>query len=194
LRSCTALAPAKQPAEKGVRSCRALERERYSYACPFEAAPQLVGLDGNAAAVDLDHQPARSIRGVELGIERRVDLLKEAVDFLTPRRQEPARSQQRLRVILKPSRIAAAKLADAGLVLDTRDSGDRQLQLRPRQARKMTEERPLIPLLGGEQRRPLLKLHEDEGAHGRRQAPEDLLVRPRERCGVSGQSCVELHC
>jgi hypothetical protein len=120
-------------------------------------------------------------------------LLKEVIDFLPPRRQEPLFSQQRLRVLLKPTGIAGRDPGGAGLGLDTRNPGDSLLQIRSRQGREVIEQRALIPLLGREQRRPFLKLHEDERVHGRRETREHLSMRPRERRGVSGQSCVELH-
>ena len=120
-------------------------------------------------------------------------LPEEAIDFLPPLRQEPALAEHRLRFVLKPSGISPGHPVGARLGFHARDPGDRLLQLRPRQARQVFEQLALVPLLRSEQRGPPLKLQEDECVHGRRQTREQFPVRSRERCGVSGQSSVELH-
>ena len=46
---------------------------------------------------------------------------------------------------------------------------------------------------GRNEQRPLLQLDEHERVHRRRQTREDIAVRPRQCCGVAGQSVGELH-
>jgi len=64
-----------------------------------------------------------STRRVELCLERRVDRLKEIIDLLAPLRHEPAFSEQRLRLLLKPGGIAAADPVQTGLSPDLGDPG-----------------------------------------------------------------------
>src|SRR5262249_36269883 len=187
-RRCAALACSEQPLEKRYRSAGVCEIQGNADTCPLEAAPQFLALYGDAAAVDLDDQTSRCVGRVEHCFERRVDVAEEAVHLATPGDDEPALARQRLRLVLESRRVSFPKPRDARIRLDALDSRRGLIQIAARHARQMFEERTLIALLRGEERRPLLELDENEGVDGRRQTREHLAVLPRQRGGFAGQA------
>src|SRR5713101_6667277 len=95
------LARSEQRLEKGFGSVRPLQVQRHTHTGALEPAPQLVCLDRDAAAIELDYQATRRIGGVELCFQRGVDFLEEAVNFPTPGDNQSALSQQLLRIVLE---------------------------------------------------------------------------------------------
>jgi hypothetical protein len=114
-RAARFVARSEQRRQKPVAVARALEVERHSHTAAFEPAPQLVTLDGDVLPVDLNDDAAGRVGGVELRLERRIDLLKEGVNLAAPGDEHSAPPQQRLRFVLEARRVAFADLADAGV-------------------------------------------------------------------------------
>src|SRR5712664_1774366 len=168
------LARSKQLQEKLFGSVRPFQVQRHTQAAAREPAPQLLPLDSDAAAIDLDDQATRSIGGIELSLQRRVDFLEELVDFLPPGDAQSALSQQRLRIVLESRGIALAEPIGAGVRFDAPDPRDRLVQSASRQTREVFQERALVPLLRAKQQGPFLELDENEGVDRRRQTCEHL--------------------
>ena len=147
-----AVAAAEQRAKEGVRAAGAVQRQRDADAAPAEAAPQLLGLDGDVARVDLDDQPARPVGGMEPGIERGLDRLEDRVDLLPPARQQAPLAQGGLRLVLEGGRGPRRDAVAARLDLDARHRREQPLALGRRQAGEVLEQRTLVGALRREER------------------------------------------
>ena len=193
----------KQRLQKPVRCRCGLEIQRHAQTGGFESAPQLVPLHRDAGAIDLDHETARRVRGIEPCLDAGVDLLEKAIDGPPPLGHQPALAQQRLRLILEACRVAARDRVAAGVGFDPDDCGHRLAQLKLRGVvgdrlqtvppRQMFEQSPLVTLLGRKQRRPLLQLDEDECLDGGRQTREHFGVLLRDGGSVTDQPGIKLH-
>ena len=132
---------AKQLPEELFGAPGRVQVQRHADAGAFEAAPQLVALDRDAAAIDLNDETPRCIGGIEPGLERRIDGPEEPVDLAAPGDLQPALAQQRLRRILEAGGMAIGDLGDSGLCLDSRDPRRRAVQRRLRQSRQVLQQR-----------------------------------------------------
>src|SRR6266852_1736893 len=75
-RRCSGLlACTEQCSEKRLASVRLLQVQWHADTGALEPAPQLLALNRDAAAIDLDDQTPRSVGGIELRLQRRIDSL-----------------------------------------------------------------------------------------------------------------------
>jgi len=119
----------KQCLQKRFGRVRSFQIQRETQADALESLPQPVSLNRDAAAIELDDEATPSICGIERCLQHRVDFLEEPVNFSAPVDDQPALSQERLRLVLESRRIALAEAIDARLRFDASDSGDRLVQL-----------------------------------------------------------------
>ena len=179
-------------AQEAFRAFACLELERDPGPPAAQASPELVPLDGDPLSVEKDDQPARRVGGMEPRVDPGLQAPEDLVDLLTPAGQEAFPPEQGLGRVLELAGIASPHVAAAGLGLEARHAGERLDQLGAGPGSDAVQQRGEVRLLGGEERRPSLRLDADERLEGHGQAREEVAVPPEQRRRL-GRWCVDAH-